>query len=265
MSDKSLPNWLTGVWRRLSIEIDEGYDNTTQVIWLQTHCCFGDIRIPANRPNLSGKFSLEELNDTEKIALSKQQGFAGIATLEGSTCQWHRYIDYQPFSSVQDIGKFYWEGDILIELGVEASYKEEWQQIDDGQGDFTALVAFAPSNTETWQGCLVTAGDYFIYIWNRNLILPPADSLTALMMSDRLQTTYLDCEISFGVCNSGRVPWEIRLSTLPWREGQSLWSLEDLQIDWEEGKVIQAIATPQGQQFRHWTIQEGGINLLPPR
>jgi hypothetical protein len=261
MFDKPLPNWLTGVWRRLSIETVDGCDKTTQVFWLQTHSCFGDIRIPANRPNLKEKSSFEELNKTEKIALSKQQGFAGITTFEEATCRWHRYIDYQPFSGVQDIGKLAWEGDILIEIGVEASYKEEWQKIDDGK-DFTALVV-APSKSETWQGCLAIAGDYFIYIWNRDIVLPTADSLTTLMMSDRnLQNSYLNCEISFGVCEAGKVPWEIHLSTLPWREGQSLWSLEDLEIDRENGRVRQAIATPQGEQFRHWRIQEGGTKLI---
>lgn len=268
MTSNNLPDWLTGVWRRLSIETEDGLQDTkSQVIWLQTHSCFGDIRIPADRPNLGTKSSLAELTKLEMIALSKQQGFAGVTHLNGSTSQWHRYIDYQPLNAGQDIGSLHWEGEILIELGVEAVYKEEWQRLDDGNGDFTALILPAEIDQTSdknlsWQGCLVTAGDYFIYVWNRSLPLPPADSLTSLLINsaqDHSKQIYcLDCEISFGVCKSGQVPWEIRLSTLPWREGYSLWSLSNLEVDLKKGQVLQTINQSGRRQIRHWTIQEWG-------
>jgi hypothetical protein len=260
---KSLPDWLTGVWYRRSIELDDGTrDTTTQVIWLQTHACFADIRIPADRPPLQSRSSLIELNEDETIALSQQQGFAGVTELHDTTCQWHRYMDYQPFSGVRDIGLLSWDNDLLIEQGVEANYKEEWQRLDHGNGELTALVLPADSGMLdglSWQGCCVTAGDYFIYMRNRSIALPPAHSLTDLLsqvpFTDR--SPYLDCEISFGLCRTGQVPWEIRLSTLPWREGQSLWLPTELTIDPDKGEILHA-SQLRPQQIDRWLIQEWG-------
>ncbi|MBE9180277.1 hypothetical protein IQ268_17080 [Oculatella sp. LEGE 06141] len=268
MPDRTLPDWLTGVWRRLSIETDGSKDTTTQVIWLQTHQCFGDIRIPADRPT-NDRSSLADLTAFDAIALSDQQGFAGMTELQESTCQWHRFIDYQPVTGQRDIGTLAWEGDLLIEEGVDADYREEWQRIDDGGGEFTALVVPATASTESgsrpsWQGCLVTAGDRFIYMWNRSQPLPAADSLTALIDSSTPSSeflAYLDCEISLGVCQSGLVPWEIQLSTMPWREGQSLWSRSDLVIELDQGYIHQRIQNLEGNRTRQWHIHEWGTGL----
>jgi hypothetical protein len=213
---------------------------------------------------------MAKLSHSELLALAKQQGFAGVTTLQEMTCQWHRYIDYQPFNGSRDVGSLHWEGELLIECGVDAAYREEWQQLDQG-GDFTALILSSQSpltDGQQWQGCLVTSGDYFMFVRNRALPLPPADSLSLLIAAPTanqptdLQTAYLDCEISFGVCRSGKVPWEIRLSTLPWREGQPLWSLQDLAIDLDAGEVIQTAISPTGPQANHWMIQEWGSGSI---
>jgi hypothetical protein len=101
-----------------------------------------------------------------------------------------------------------------------------------------------------------------MYVKNRPVPLPSADSLTTLLTTTpHLQTSHLDCEISFGVCQSGTVPWEIRLSTLPWREGRSLWSLSDLAIDLDGQQVIQTVSTAQGNETYHWQIQEWGTGF----
>ena len=180
------------------------------------------------------------------------------------TCQWHRYIDYQPFTGNRDIGSLQWEGELLIEWGVEANYREEWQRLDDGQSDFTALTLAAVSSSQPWQGCLVTAGDYFIYVYNRAIALPPADTLTTLLTSATpdQRVTYLDCEISFGVCRSGTVPWEIRLSTLPWKQGRSLWNLANLQLDPDQGHILQTTHHDNESQTQHWKIQEWGTGII---
>jgi hypothetical protein len=264
-----IPDWLTGVWCRRSIETADGVkDTTTQVFWLQTHRCFADLRIPVDRPSLGATASLHDLTPEGAIALAQQAGFAGVTTLTGDTCQWHRYIDYQPVSGDRDIGTLHWEGDRLIELGVDAEYREEWQRLDNSGDQVTALVLpepEAPSSTQpSWSACVVTAGDYFIYARNRRMALPPAAALSALFhtATPDVQSAYLDCEFSFGVCQSGAVPWEIRLSTLPWRQGRSLWSWSDLTVDLEQQQVIQTIRTAQGDRAQQWQILEWNPGML---
>lgn len=256
-------NDLIGVWRRRSIETEDGHkDTTTQVFWLQTHSCFGDTRIPIDRNPFSGRSSLNELTELEVIALSAQQGFGGITEVEGSTCQWHRHIDYQPPNGSRDIGALAWEQDILIELGVEATYREEWERIDDGSTGCIALVLEPDERSEVasgWQGCFVLVGDYFVQILEQRTALPEADSLKSLLESTQdsaQQRAYLNCEISFGRRSTSRTPWEIELSTLPWKEGRSLWSMDDLQVDHNQEYLTQVVHDAAGQQIRRWKIWE---------
>ena len=123
---QSVPSWLIGTWRRLSIEENGKQDTTTQVYWLQTSRCFGDIRIPAERPAIDAP---EKLTEQQAIALSKQDGFAGVTALKGDVCHWHHAMDYRDAESQADTGRLYWEGDILIEVGPNESYIEKWQRI----------------------------------------------------------------------------------------------------------------------------------------
>jgi hypothetical protein len=252
---------LVGVWRRRSIQTDNGHkDTTTQVFWLQTHSCFGDIRIPLNRPLCSEHHSVYELSALEAIALSSQQGFGGITHVEGSTCQWHRHIDYQPPNGSRDIGLLAWEQNILIETGVEATYREEWERVDDGSTGCCALV-LEPNQSSpaaSWQGCFVSVGDYFVYILDRRTALSKAESLKFLLESTQdgtHQQGYLNCEISFGRRSAGQRPWEIELSTLPWREGKSLWALTDLAVDLNQGCMTQTLQD-NPQKVRRWNIWE---------
>jgi len=266
MAASTVPGWLRGLWQRLSIETADGQrDTETQVFYLQTSSCFGDLRLPSDRPDLKLKqASFSSLTRDNALALSRQQGFAGIAQFEQGQCQWVRYIDYQPPQAVRDVGLLHWQDDILIEEGVDQVYREEWHKIDDGAGDYTALVLTAediPHQAVTWQASLVVAGDYFIYSQNRSVALPSAETLTDCLTSATTfdkQQDYLACEIAFGLCQSGQVPWEIQRSTIPWREGSALWSVSDLAIDLEQRRVLQTV--PQGNTARvqQWKIQEWG-------
>ena len=256
-------NDLVGVWRRRSIETEDGQiDTTTQVFWLQTHSCFGDIRIPIDRNPCLGRSSLSELTESEAIALSTQQGFGGITQVEGSTCQWHRHIDYQPPNGFRDIGLLEWEQDILIELGVEETYREEWERVDEGRTGCIALVLEADETVDElskWQGCFVLVGDYFVKILERRSYLPEAESLLSLLKSTQdstQQQTYLNCEISFGRRSMGQIPWEVQLSTLPWKEGRSLWSMDDLQVDPNQKYLTQIVHNTAKPQVLRWKIRE---------
>lgn len=260
----AVPNWLMGLWKRLSIETVNGQrDTETQVFYLQTPTCFADLRIPIDRPDLKQE-NFSSLTEKDGLALCRQEGFAGIAAFDQGYCHWMRYIDYQPSRGVRDLGLLHWEGNILVEEGVDQVYREEWQKVDDGSGDYTALVLAEgepPHQASVWQASLVIAGDYFIYSQNRPFALPalPAliDCLTQPAASHK-QSDYLSCEISFGLCRSGQVPWEIQRSTLPWREGSALWSPSDLAIDLEKRQILQTVHPGIASEMRSWEIREWG-------
>jgi hypothetical protein len=258
MFQETVPDQLVGLWRRLSIEENGQRDTTTQVFWLQTTSGFGDIRIPAGRPAIN---TLAELTVPQAIALAHQGGFAGITRLAGDRCEWHHAMDYQPFNGKADVGTLHWEGDILIEIGPDGAYREEWQRVATGP---TATMTLTES--AAWKGWLVLCGDRFIYMCEHRTLLPSADSLTALLSaaSNKSANTtatvshqdqqYLNCEISFGRIQQGGKPWEIQLSTLPWKEGNSLWNPDDMTVDYPNEKIVQTI----GAETLAWTVQEWG-------
>lgn len=270
MFEKSVPSWLVGVWKRLSIEENGQKDITTQVIWIQTKSCFGDIRIPADRPLLDPTIqSLKDLSQAQAIALSHQSGFAGITRFhsgaDGDLCQWHRALDYRPFTGQFDIGRVHWQGDILIETGIDGTYIEEWQRISTGPTAALTLLHGSVLHGSVLtrparQAWLVMCGDRFIYGCDRRPSLPAASALTELVDSPiaglNLPSTrqYLDCEISLGHCQTGIVPWEIQNSTLPWRIGRSLWQDHELILDAPNNRLI--------QRNKHtetiWAVQEWG-------
>jgi hypothetical protein len=216
-----VPVWLRGLWRRRSIEWPDGRrDDTTIVYWLQTESAFADIRIPAERPNLRGRATLAELAPDERLALAAQAGFAGWTELSGDRCLWHRTIDYQPPSGVPDEGRLKREGGVLIEDGVHEPYVEVWEPVDCGSGPIRTV---ARSTSDGLRQLFVMHGDVFMLVRARRMELPQAASLAALLTAaaSNACVELLDCEISLGWRSRGARPWEIRHSTLPFREGTS--------------------------------------------
>jgi hypothetical protein len=213
-----VPMWVRGLWRRRSIAWPDGrFDDTTIVYWLQTASAFADIRIPADRPDLRG---LTAPPTAEQIGfLARQGGFAGWTELNGDHCRWHRRIDFQPPSGVPDEGRLRWHDGVLIEEGVHEPYVEVWERVAVGAG--TVRIAPAAEADEI----LVVCGDAFLYAHDRRPPLPAADSLATLIRAaaDGAEAArLLECEISFGACARGAIPWEIQLSTIPARQGRAL-------------------------------------------
>lgn len=267
MLAQTVPNWLTGVWKRLSIEENGSRDTTTQVTWLQTSSSFADIRIPAHRPIIrptvrckeasprwSASHWLSSLSSEQAIALSQQEGFAGIARFANNLCEWHRALDYAPFTGEPDRGTLHWEGDILIETGPNHSYKEEWQRIATGP-----TAALTTTHSATWKQWLVICGDYFIYMCDRRQHLPANTTLQKLLYPDpnaelnSASLQYLNCEISLGRISTDRIDWKIQQSTFPWKEGTTLWNIQELHLDMNN--II--VQTDRDSQTT-WEIQECG-------
>ena len=104
-----VPEAYLGVWQRLLLRTPQFEDTTTQVYWLQTRDWHADLRVPLSRPNCAGKSSLAQLDHTELLGLSKQQGFCGLTEVIGDICHWHRKVDFQPPSGFNDVGRVVFE------------------------------------------------------------------------------------------------------------------------------------------------------------
>lgn len=205
---KAVPDAYLGVWQRTLLTTTAGLrDTTTQVYWLQTAHLFADLRIPQPAP-------------TQPAELAAQAGFAGVTAIDGERCQWHRAIDFQPPSGRDDIGRMRFERpDYLIEDGLDDSYHEVWERLPESLGRNAGVWLTAADGR---QGCLLLAGDCFLFAASRAQALPAAGSLSELLAEAEQPEGLLDFELSFGRHGAGQHPWRIELSTLPERRDQRL-------------------------------------------
>jgi len=260
-----VPPHYRGVWRRLSLQVADGErDTRTQVYWLQTPSLYGDIRVPADRPDFSDRRSLQDFDDAELTWLAQQKGFAGLLEAEGDICRWHRELDYQPPTGDDDVGHMHFEGPLLVENGVDSDYEEEWRRLTPAEVPFVALEliseidALGPSRERS--GYVLVAGDYFLYVRGRRGALPPGPSLSGVIhgakCSRQCMLELLDFEISFGRRRDDDVPWRIELSTLPFREGQSLFTPDTAPAPRSGVDGDLYYESREGRLRRHWTVRE---------
>ena len=207
------------MWRRrLLIEDDGSRDADTIVWWLQTGQLFADIRLSADRTALAGATCFADLDAAGLSCLARQEGFAGILEWTNQACAWRRVIDFRPLPGPPDEG---WmeeaEPGLIIERGIHRGYLEEWVQ---SARDGDAMREWIWH--DGWNGTTVLRlGDDFILAEDRRPSTPePASFETEVMAAigdEAALSALLDCEISYG--------WRIALSTIPWREGDTVFLL----------------------------------------
>lgn len=150
---------LQGLWKRDWLKSETIFDSSTRVFWAQSGRRFVDIRIPEQRPALVGKTCLEELESAELLLLVKAEGFAGSITLDESDCTWNREINWHGYSDDVDAGSLWFSDqcDVLIEDGIHANYKEQWNKVPT-QGFQAKAISI-----EGMDGLLLWSATRFIY------------------------------------------------------------------------------------------------------
>jgi hypothetical protein len=258
-STATVPVWLRGVWTREWIQKGKAKSDTLDVHYLQTPTYFADIRIPKDRPRFPNAKSFADLTDQELRLLARQNGFTGLTTTSGSVATWNHDIQFQPSDGTPDRGRLQRNGPGRIhEHGLDASYIEAWKSTSGGEERFLVIrVEHAGRLVKT----LVVVGNQFIYVRNRAVDLPTAESFEALIDSSKASRAeievYLDCEFSVGRIRGESGLWEIEQSTLPWREGGHLDFVGEITPD-EGGPGL----APRSVGDDQWTVP---VNTLTAR
>jgi hypothetical protein len=214
---------LTGLWTRsLQAWPDGRRDTTTQVGWLQGISSYADLRQP---PAIIGRFNhaqcLHDLsrNDCEQLAL--QQAFAGIFVARAEGHEWLRVIDYQPPRPTRDIGRLYWQDDILIEEGLQGEYIEHWHR--DPHLPLLPCAALTLRGLDDGRlGSLLRVGNLFMLARDRQSPAQGSSLAAAVAGAADLAAAraIIDFEISAGIITDDA--WLITRSTLPFRVGANL-------------------------------------------
>ncbi len=219
----TVPAHYLGVWQRTLLRTADGLeDRASRVFWLQTASLHADLRIP----------------DVAPMTLAQrtgQKGFAGITEVRGDHCQWHRVVDFHPDSGA-DIGLMeFISPDEIHESAPDGSYLEIWKRLPESVGSNQAVWLVA-SGDSTRQGCLLRAGDCFMFVADRPARAQRGQSLNAQLggLNADQAEILLGCEFSFGRIAGGSVPWEITRSTVPGRTGRCL------------------LLHPPGEDIEHW-------------
>jgi len=253
-----VPEIYRGLWRRRVLETSGHVDRSTTVYWLQTSSLYADVRIPADRGR---RGRLARLTPAGLRALARQQGFAGALTVDGDMLTWQRWLDYQP-PAMPDVGRVRFDGVRLIEHGVHAAYREEWQRVQPAGDDSLALVLEEEVDPNRCPldraGVLVALEGYFMIALARPEPLPGAKDLAALVDNDTYtldaKRRFLNCAIELGVRHAcGR--WELRLSTLPHHEGLGFKQVHGTWRRAGAGHYLQS--SPCGAR-RRWRVLEQG-------
>lgn len=255
-----VPDAYLGIWQRRLLRTPHARDTTSRVLWLQTPRWHADLRIPAGRPDFSGVAALADCDAAQLAWLATQQGFCGLTQVDGARCTWHRQVDFQPVNGCRDTGHMAFDGERVVETGLEADYLEIWERVPASRGGSAALQLVVENGAlparPAW---LLVAGAYFMFVRNRGVRLPRAADLATLIAdtgAGRAQLLgWLDFEVSVGR-RSGPAAWRIAHSTLPFREGRALAPPGALQR-----RGHQLVVEGRGErrwQILDWTL-DGGL------
>ncbi len=211
MALEPVPETYRGLWQRTLLRTADGVeDRATRVFWLQTDHLHADIRVPFPYPR----------KEAARVAMA---GFAGITQVRGDRCQWHRLIDFHPDSSV-DVGLMQFvDANEVHERAPDNSYLEVWKRLPGSIGAVRAQWLQSADRPER-HACLLTAGDFFLFAADRPAPLSPGPSLEERLAGAGPERCgpLLSFELSLGRITGDRQPWQIHLSTLPRRIGQTL-------------------------------------------
>ncbi|BCM24607.1 hypothetical protein [Methyloradius palustris] len=227
MTTHSVPSQYLGMWRRTLLEQAGVIDTSTLVLVIQTEQYHADIRIPSDRPDFKDVKYLADCASEQLRWLATQQGFTGITEINGDISQWLRDHDYQPSNGQRDIGEMTFESeDVIVEIGIEAEYREIWQKIKDSQFNLSVShIAGVDRHGYELPARLFTAGKQFAYVRPRSTVLPKSasflEAIDTVKPSRELLLDWLDFEISFGEIQDKGFG-KILHSTLPFREQEMM-------------------------------------------
>lgn len=238
-----------GLWRRRLLQTPDRTDRRSIVYWLQTGGLYADLRLPPER--VCG----------EPRTLALQQGFAGVLRVDGNLLTWERWLDFQP-QAAPDIGRVHFEEGVLVEHGVHADYREEWECVQAADADCIALSLEAELDARGRQvgrrGVLVACAGYFLFALDRRRALPVVPDLGTLLDDGQYtpeeKRAFLDCAIDFGTRGPDGV-WRVRYSTLPAHEQHDF---VDLHGYWRRDGSEHCLQIHAGGAFRRWRVVEWG-------
>jgi len=258
----AVPSWTLGCFHRRSITYANGReDDSTRVIWIQSHGLTGDLRIPAARPDVRARGSLAGCTPEELAELAKGEGGVAQTSFRAGRMTWSKWVAFQPYDKWPEPGELRRVGPALVEFAPSGVYVEDWR-LQPGSGGLLCglrLVSEAPPDGEhvPRDGGLVIAGDHAIFALARRERLPahaPVHrQIAAVADPHRLAGAAFDAQAAYARRDPGAHDYRIVLGVDPFAEGRVL-ALNGFALA-GEGMLLQTLEDGAERRWRVDTLR----------
>lgn len=242
--EPDVPAWTLGCFHRRGITYATGQeDAATRVIWTQSCGLTGDLRLPAQRPDVSGRGVLSECSPAELVELAKGEGGVAETGFAGGLMSWSNWAAFQPYDKWPEPGELRRIGPALIEFAPSGIYVEDWRLQPGSEGLRVGLRLVSEAEPggprRPRDGGLVIAGDHAVFaLARRHPLVEGVPAWRQLAADPSLAGAVFDAEAAY--VRPGADGWRIALSIDPFAEGRSL-DLSGFAPD-EPGLVRQSLA-----------------------
>ena len=227
---QTVPDWAIGCTDRAYISIDGGGRDRSIAIWIQTESQYFDLRIPHDRPRFARPRSLTAFDRAGLLQLARQSGDTGTCAIESGVATWTSWGDRFGFycddvAGFPDDGRVELRGGAIYEYDTDKSalrYEEAWVQQPHDHGLVAHLTLCLEDDLARPLGVLVVTGRYAGFVarsTSENRATLEAQLEAAHGDRDRMRDI-LDCEASYAVRPRAGMPYAIRHSNFPFREGR---------------------------------------------
>ncbi len=266
-----VPSWTLGCFRRRAITFFTGTtDTTTRALWLQTHGLTADLRLSTERPHVESLQAVQDCSLDELVLLAKAEG--GLAQSVWSNdepgdheptsgvMQWHDWTSFQLHAKWPEPGLLRRVGDCLIEFAPSGAYVEDWRFQLPGPGPLIGLRLVDERDAESGAvlhrgGGLVVCGRHAAFVRGRPQAPQGLGRLSQLLQGRDLDalTMLFACDASYGKLSS-RGSYTVAASTLPWREGCTLLSLDGFSYDAQQKLIVQETEEDERRVLRRFEV-----------
>ncbi len=258
----SVPDWTHGCFRRRSITFFSGAeDASSEVIWMQSRGLTADFR--RTPPAVRGRhIQLAELPLDQLLALARVEGGFARTRWDGELMHWSSWVSFQTHPKWPEPGRLERVGASLIEFAPSGAYVEDWRYQQSGAGPFIGLSLLDERDLDSDElvhrgGGLIVCGTHAAFIRGRHEALPEGrlEGFVRAHAGDApsLRRVF-SCDAAYGIATSEAGDFRVQLSTLPWREGEQLLSLEGFSHHRELGLVLQRVEERGRRIERRFTI-----------
>lgn len=288
---RAVPPWSLGCFERRSIVFHTGQsDETTRVIWLQSHGLTADFRLAPDLPLLRSPADLTQCSAAELRTLLEAEAGVARTHWDGAQMSWHDWTSFQVHDKWPEPGILRRVGSSLVEFAPSGAYVEDWRLQSLCRGPLIALRLLEERELRDGAlrhrgGALIVAGQCAAWIRGRPKPLGGIRRISDLLRqapSRELLDRVFSFVGSFGISSAPGSEYVCTVSTSSWTIGEPLLSLDGFERDTSDpSRLVQntpevvrlfevetiqfdpptCIETAASDAAREWLVDEAGTLL----